>query len=284
MLRIGPSGNSVTFYNSGLEHTYQEAQWLNGLGLNAFEYSFGRGVKITDKTAQKIKEEFNKYDVAISVHAPYYTNFSNESPEMIQNSIGYILQSIIAVHNMGGNRVIFHPATCGKLVRTVAVGIAKDNICKLMQAVHQSIDSEFTDYIICPETMGKMQQIGRVEEIVEFCKLDSALYPCYDFGHINSYMQGGLKTKDDYKRIIDYTANELGDKKTNNMHIHFSKIEYSKGGEVRHLDFSDTIFGPEYEPLATVIDEYRMTPTIICESRDFMSDDALFMKNLHKNI
>lgn len=53
MLRIGPSGNSVGFYESGHKHTYEAAQWLREIGLTAYEYSFGRGVHLTDETAAK---------------------------------------------------------------------------------------------------------------------------------------------------------------------------------------------------------------------------------------
>ena len=119
MIKIGPSGNSDAFYASGRKHTYEEAAYLSALGLNAFEYSFGRGVSMTDATAQKIKDEFVKYGVAISVHAPYYTNFANPDPEMIAKSIRYIKQSLAACNKLGGERVVFHPAACGKATRAL---------------------------------------------------------------------------------------------------------------------------------------------------------------------
>ena len=283
MLRIGPSGNSEAFYASGHKHTYEAAQWLHTLGLNAFEYSFGRGVSIGDASAEKIRKEFSAYDIEISAHAPYYTNFANESDEMIEKSIGYILASVAAVQKMGGRRVVFHPASCGKQTRDAAVARARENIEKLMQAVHEAFDGANDDYIICPETMGKMQQIGRVEEILDFCKADARLYPCYDFGHINSYTQGGIRGIDDYRRIVDATADALGDERARNMHVHFSKIQYGKSGEIRHLTFADTQFGPEYAPLAKLIEEYKLTPFIVCESDGTQADDALIMKNFHKN-
>lgn len=283
MIKIGPSGNSVTFYNTGRKHTYQAMEWLNEIGLNAFEYSFGRGVSMGNETAEKIAVEVKKYNIAISAHAPYFINFANDSSEMIDKSNNYILDSILAVKKMGGNRVVFHTATCGKQPRDAALKVTKKNLEKLIVFLRENLN--FDDYIICPETMGKMQQIGRVEEIIDFCKMDKHFYPCYDFGHINCYMQGGLKTEDDYRRIIDLTFDELGEEKAKNIHIHFSKIEYSKGGEVRHLTFEDNLYGPEYEPLSKIINEYNMTPTIICESKDVMSDDALIIKKFHiKNI
>ena len=279
MIRIGPSGNSDTFYASGRKHTYEEAAYLSALGLNAFEYSFGRGVSMTDATAQKIKDEFVKYGVAISVHAPYYTNFANPDPEMIAKSIGYIKQSLAACNKLGGERVVFHPAACGKATRAEAVARTKANLALLAEQCRE-IPFPFK---LCAETMGKNNQIGTVEEVVDFCLIDDMFYPCFDFGHINSYMHGGLKTKDDYRRILDYTVDKLGFEKASRMHVHFSKIQYGDKGEIRHLTFADDKYGPEYAPLAELFDEYGMSPYIVCESDGTMSDDALAMKNMHKN-
>ncbi len=282
MLRIGPSGNSLGFYESGRKHSYQAAEWLHELGLTAYEYSFGRGVRINDDTAAKIASEMHKYDIELSVHAPYYTNFANPDSQMIENSIGYILASIGAVQKMGGNRVVFHPASCGKFPRSEAVVRTKQNIARAMERLDEAY-GDF-DFKLCPETMGKLNQIGTVEETLEFCKIHDKLYPCFDFGHINSYMRGGIKCKDDYRRIIDRTFDELGEEKAKNIHIHFSKIQYGESGEIRHLTLADTIYGPEYAPLAEIIDEYKMTPFIICESKEIMAEDALIMKKCHKNV
>lgn len=279
MIRIGPSGNSDAFYASGRKHTYEEAAYLHSLGLNAFEYSFGRGVSMTDATAQKIRDEFTKYGVAISVHAPYYTNFANPDPEMISKSIGYIKQSLTACNKLGGERVVFHPAACGKATRAEAVARTKSNLALLAESCR---DVAFP-FKLCAETMGKNNQIGTVEEVVDFCLIDEMFYPCFDFGHINSYMHGGIKSKDDYRRILDYTIDKLGFEKASQMHVHFSKIQYGDKGEIRHLTFADEKYGPEYAPLAELFDEYGMSPYIVCESDGTMSDDALAMKNMHKN-
>ena len=279
MIRIGPSGNSQAFYASGRKHTYEEAEFLSELGLNAFEYSFGRGVSMSDATAEKIKTEFAKRDIAISVHAPYYTNFSNLDPEMIAKSIGYVMQAVNACFKLGGDRTVVHPAACGKATRIDAVNAAKRNLGLLAERC-AGVDGDFK---VCLETMGKVNQIGTVEEVVDFCLIYDKFYPCFDFGHINAYSRGGLKNKDDYRRILDYTIDKLGFDKASKMHVHFSKIQYGDKGEIRHLTFADDKYGPEYAPLAELFDEYKMSPYIICESDGTMSDDALAMKNMHKN-
>lgn len=277
MLRIGPSGNSNSFYDQGHKHTKEAAEWLNGMGLNAYEYSFGRGVRIGAEAAAEIASEFKKYGIEISSHAPYYTNFANPDDEMIAKSIDYVRQTIIAENAFGGLRTVFHPASCRKADRREAVDRAKANIGKLIESLS---DIGF-DFILCPETMGKLNQIGTVDEILDFCTLDDRLYPCFDFGHINSYTKGGIKGYDDYKRIIDKTADKLGDKKASAFHVHFSKIMYGDKGELKHLTFEDEKYGPEYEGLARVIDEYRISPYIICESDGTQAEDALRMKRMH---
>ena len=132
--------------------------------------------------------------------------------------------------------------------------------------------------------MGKINQIGDVEEITEFCKIADFYVPTIDFGHINARTYGSLKTQDDYEKIILHIANNLGIERAKKMHIHFSKIEYGKGGEVRHLTFDDGIYGPDFEPLAKVLKKYDLSPVVICESDGTQADDAITMKRIYDSI
>ena len=68
-----------------------------------------------------------------------------------------------------------------------------------------------------------------------------------------------------------------------NFHVHFSKIQYSSKGEVRHLTFEDTIYGPEFEPLAAALKRLDLEPYIICESAGTQAEDALAMKKMYFN-
>lgn len=281
MIRFGPSGNSKGFYESGLKSTVDAAKWVRGQGLSAFEYSFGRGINMTDPTAAAIGKTMAEYDVQISVHAPYYINLANPEEEMAQKSYSYILNSLRKVKVMGGKRCVIHAGTQSKMEREEAVAL----IAKRLEIVLAMIENEgLDDMILCPETMGKFRQIGTVEEIVELCKIHPMLIPCLDFGHINSYTQGALKTADDYRKVIDYVYKHLGEEKAGNIHIHFSKIRYGAAGEINHLDFTDTQYGPEFDGLAVVLKEYNMTPVVICESAEIMAEDALIMKQIFDSI
>lgn len=281
MIRFGPSGNSNSFYNEGNKHTVDAPKWLNQKGLTAYEYSFGRGINISDATANSIGQKAMQYGVEISVHAPYYINFANPSDEMVEKSYYYVINSILKLQQFGGNRVVFHPATVGKASRADAVSLASK---RLQIMADKIIENGFQNYIICPETMGKINQIGDLKETVEFCKLAPFYYPCIDFGHLNARSLGEIRTKQDYKDIINYMLDNLGFEKTSNMHIHFSKIEYGKGGEVRHLTFEDNVYGPQYEPLMEVLFENNLEPFIVCESDGTQAEDALTMLTKYNSL
>lgn len=281
MILFGPSGNSNSFYADGNKKSEQAFCWLSKKGLNAYEYSFGRGINIGAEKAKLMREESQKYGVKISVHAPYYINFSNPSDEMIKKSISYLINSAVMARQLGSDRVIFHPASVGNVTRAQALELCKNNFYRLISSIY---DHGLQDLKFCPETMGKINQIGDEKEIAELCAMDNCFIPTVDFGHLNARTFGGLKSKDDYMRVIDSIMTICGEEKTKRMHVHFSKIEYSAGGEVRHLTFDDEIYGPDFEPLAQVIKDYELSPVIICESDGTQAEDALKMKKIFNNI
>lgn len=281
MIRFGPSGNSLRYYEEGFKSSVDAPKWLSEQGLSAYEYSFGRGINVSDVKANEIGAKGREYDVAISVHAPYYINFANPSDEMAEKSYDYVIRSCQKVREFYGNRVVFHPASVGKMTRKDAVELTRTRLVRLAEIIQFN---GMDDCIFCPETMGKINQIGDVEEVTEFCKIADFYIPTIDFGHINARTYGSLKTVEDYDRIITHLINNLGQERASKIHIHFSKIEYSSGGEVRHLTFADTVFGPEFEPLAQVIKKHNLSPIVICESDGTQADDALAMKRIYEEI
>ena len=278
MIKFGPSGNSIAFSEAGHSKSEESAVWVKNLGLSCFEYSFGRGVNLSNERAESIGKAFKENGVEISVHAPYYINFANPEEENAVKSYSYVLQSAEKVKLMGGKRVVFHPASQGKMKREQAVELTIKRLETLRDIIYER---GLENLIYCPETMGKLGQIGTIEEIVEFCKIDKIYTPAVDFGHINAREFGSLKTEEDYQRRLEYMLDNLGYERMKNFHIHFSKIEYSAKGEVRHLTFEDNHYGPSFEPLSTVLKKLKLEPFIICESAGTQDIDAVKMQNIY---
>ena len=275
---FGPSGHSESYAAEGLTSTADMPRWISARGLDIFEYSFGRGVRVSTATAAAIGEKCDEYGVEMSVHAPYFINFASPEPEKAQNSVNYILSSLKVLKAFGGERCVFHAGAQGQDSREAAFARTKDMFARTLELIAEEPD--YADLIVCPETMGKQAQIGTVEEVIELCKLGDNVYPCVDFGHINALYGGSLRTASDFEDIVKKLLDGLGEKKTGNMQVHFSKIQYGAKGEIRHLTFADDVYGPEFEPFAEIIVKYGLTPHILSESAGTQAEDSAAMRDI----
>ena len=94
MIKFGVAGNSNKFLRKAIPALFRLAGWCAVRGIDIFEYSFGRGVTLPAATATAIGQKFAEFGVELTVHAPYFINFANPDPSMIEKSIGYVTQSI----------------------------------------------------------------------------------------------------------------------------------------------------------------------------------------------
>lgn len=278
MIWFGPSGNSEKFYREGFKNSWQMPAWLAQMGLNAYEYQCNKGTNIKMETALKIGDEARKAGIRMSIHAPYYINLSSADEDKRLNSIGYILKTLQIAQWMGADRIVIHPGNVGKFARNEAMLLA---LPVLADAVRQADESGFGNITLCPEVLGKLSNLGSLDEVLTMCALDDRMIPCVDFGHVHARTMGGLKSTEDYERLFDRLENALGSERTRKLHIHFSRVEYSSAGERKHHTLQDIQYGPEFVHLARVLLKRRIEPVVICESRDTMAEDAYRLKELY---
>ena len=279
MVRFGPAGNPDAFYETGGKSSTQMPSWVNSIGLNAYEYQCSKGVKITQPTAEKIGDEAKKNGVLLSVHSPYFISLSSVEEEKRIKSVDYIMQTLNAAKMMGAERIVVHSGSCAKISREEAVSLAKET---LKMAEKASMEAGFENIKICPETMGKINQLGTVDEVIELCSLSEMFVPCIDFGHVNAREMGSLNDYEDFKAIIDKIENKLGAERGKHFHVHFTRIEYTTGGEKKHIPYDDTSFGPAFDPFAQLMADKNLEPVIICESPGMQDKDALTYKRIYE--
>ena len=281
MPKFGPAGNSESFAALGYKNSLQVPEYIVKMGLDCYEYQCGRGVNIGEDKARQLGETAENAGISLSLHAPYYISMSSVEEEKRLNSINYILASAKAVKAMGGDRIVVHTGSCGKITREHALELALDTMKKALDA----LDREGLGSVhICPETMGKVNQLGTLGEVIELCRLDERLIPCIDFGHLNARDLGILKTTADFDKIFTSIKDALGTDRLKCFHSHFSKIEYTTGGEKLHLTFEDTVFGPDFEPVMELTYKYGCDPTFICESAGTQAEDAKQMKDYYLSL
>lgn len=276
---FGSAGQSDAYAATGKSSLFYPA-YLKDMGVDCFEYQCGHGVQIGEETARKLGYAAREHDIKMSLHSPYFINLSSPDPVRIEKSINYILSSARACDYMGGDRVVVHCGGLSKMTREEAMA---NTLSTLGLALNALEGAQLSHITLCIETMGKINMIGTLEEVISICRKYENMLPCIDFGHLNCRTGGGLNSAEAYAALLAQLKDGIGEERAKTFHAHFSKIEYSKGGEVRHLTFEDTIYGPDFLPLGKLLAEGGFSPRIICESAGTQDIDALAMKNIYKS-
>ena len=275
--KFGPAGNAESFpYKSSVD----APRWLGELGLDCYEYQCGKGVRVKEDTAVALGRQAQEHGIALSLHAPYFINLANPDPESQEKTIGYITSSCLVADQMGATRVVIHSGALMKRTREEAMNIALPFLKRIV-AVCQ--DQGFGHITLCPETMGKINQLGDLDEVLRLCQVHESLIPCVDFGHLYARSLGKDEGAEAVERMLSRMESELGADRASRFHSHFSHIEFTpNGGEKCHRTFDDDGgYGPAWEPLARAVAARGWSPTFICESAGTQAEDALTMKRIY---
>ena len=275
--KFGPAGNAESFpYKSSVD----APRWLQELGLDCYEYQCGKGVRVKEDTAVALGRQAQEHGISLSLHAPYFINLANPDPEAVQKTIGYVTAACQAASWMGAERVVIHSGALMKRTREEAMNIALPFLRRIVAVCE---DQGFGHITLCPETMGKINQLGDLDEVLELCTLDGRLTPCIDFGHLYARTLGELEGREACVQMLDRIQAVLGEERARTFHSHFSKIQFTpNGGEKMHLTFAQDDFGPDPAPLMAEVARRGWSPTFICESAGTQAEDALGMKKIYQ--
>lgn len=276
---FGPAGNAESFFEAGHKSSLEAPAWVREHDLDCYEFQCGHGVRISEDAAVQLGENAAAQGVLLSVHSPYYISLSSVEKEKRDRSIDYILETLRAAKWMGADRVVVHSGSCGKITRREALDLAKDTLYRALEAAEKE---GYGSIFLCPETMGKVNQLGNVEEVIQLCQMSDRLIPTIDFGHVNAQTRGGLKEKGDFAAVLDQLEAKLKPHQSHTFHSHFSRIEYTNAGEKKHHTLAETEYEPDFDPLAELLAERGLAPRIICESAGTQTEDAVEMQNIYR--
>ena len=230
-IKFGPAGlGAVKEAISNLE-TYKS------FGLEACEIAFTYGVYIKNKEdAEEIGKAAEKLGIELSIHAPYWVNLNSEDREKIEKSKQRILECLKVGTWLKAYRVVFHPGYYGKIKDTkvpfmnppVKFGVTPDSKIEtyenikneILEIMKEAKEKHYTPKL-APETTGKINVFGSVEEIASLVKQTGCEF-CIDFAHILAR-----------EKKIEYDLIEKSFPQRK-WHVHFSGIEYGEKGEKRH--------------------------------------------------
>lgn len=271
---FGPAGKPITLKSADI---LKAPSYLRELGLNAMEYEAVRGVNIKEDKARLFGQEARSNNILLSLHAPYFINLAGKK-DVVEASINRLNESIQASHWMGAYVVVFHPGYYKDAPSR------RDALVKVIENLKKV--AEYRDQIgarevwLGPETTGKTTQVGDLSEVIEISRQVEKVRPVVDFAHIYARSGGRRVTsKEDVLEIVGLIEKELGEWAVRPLHVHFSKIEYGKGGEREHHTLSEEGYGPDFGIVCSALCEAGVEAVIISES-PVLEQDALVMKRI----
>ncbi len=249
--------------------------------LDALEYEavrWGPKPQISKNLAEKLGAAAKVSDVQLSLHSSYYINLSG-TREVVEASKRRLIASATAADWMGAYVMVFHTGFYGRF--------EKDFAFKTCLAALKDVSVEMRNLglrvKLGPETMGRKFQVGSLDEILTLNQEIEGTQLVIDWAHLHALHQGSLKKTEDFRAVAERIEERLGTESLRSMHCHFSKIEFSAQGEKKHHTLNEEGFGPDFRMLAEVIADFKMHPTMICES-PVLDVDARKMKETLKEI
>lgn len=269
MLRFGTAGIPVSTPKvdilAGIEH-------VRNLGLDALEIEFVQSVNMKEEKARLVREAAKKFDVSLSVHAPYYINLNSEDKDIIAASRERIFKAAMIGHICGAKTIVFHAGFYGKKKE-----MASQTIEENLGMVTDRLRHERVRVRLGLETTGRVAQFGSLSELLELCRMPDVV-PVFDFSHIHARGKGLFRTGDEIGKVLDQIERK-GKRLLRNMHMHLSGIAYSERGEMHHLTLRESDF--PWEDLVSALAARNVSGTLISESPN-IEKDALLLKTHYK--
>ena len=275
-VRFGPAGTPLAFRE--LKQPISDLpRFIRREGLGALEYEavrWGQTPQIKQENAEKFGEEARANDVWLSMHGSYYISLQSKK-DVAEASKRRLLACATAAQWMDAHLVVFHPGFyMGRGAKeTLQISI------KIVRSIIEDIRALGLTVKLGLETMGRRAQFGTLDEVLAVCEQVEQTVPVVDWSHIHARTQGGLVTKTDFAKVFEQIEKRLGKDTAENLHCHFSRMEFSIHGEKRHHALDETRYGPDFKILAQVVVESGLKPVFICES-PLIDIDAQKMRDI----
>lgn len=239
------------------------------LGLKAVEIPFTYGIYFNNQQSKIVGKIAKKFNIKLSVHAPYWINLASKEKIKIKQSQQRILLSCERAYYLGASYVVFHPAFFGNYNKEEVYQKTKNSVLEIQKIIAKNnFDTQ-----LAPETTGKHSALGGLDEIIRLTK-ETKCNLCVDFAHLWAREQGKLN----YSEIFD----KLEELKLKHYHFHFSGIEFTLKGERKHLNMN-VVQSPSFLLLAQEILKRKINCTIISES-PITWQDSLKMKKIFEEL
>jgi deoxyribonuclease-4 len=237
-------------------------------GLSACEIDFEGRFWMDYEFAERFGELARDDDVALSVHAPIAGFMGHaERGKKLNMSIGMLDHSAGIAKAAGAEVVVFHPGFLLKRTREEAI----DSVCEQLGELRARLEGKDRAVPFGIEVMGRVNELGSVDDVVEISRRTGWVRPVLDFAHMHATSDGAFTTVEPFAEALA-KADAVLDAGAP-FHIHFSDIQFANRNETKHLSYGEGTL--RAEPLAEALARFERAATVISESPDEESSQAI---------
>jgi len=251
------------------ESTEEALDILLERGYTACEIDFESGFWMDYPFAERLGELAREHDIALSVHAPLFGFMGHleASGRKFTSALGALDRSAGIAAACGAELVVFHP---GFLLGRSREG-ALDAVVEQLGTLRERLEGKDRAVTFGVEVMGRVRDLGSLDDIVEISQRTSWVRPVLDFAHMHATSDGAFLAAEPFTEALHVVDETLDDEAP--FHIHFSDIAFANRNETKHLPYGEGTL--RADPLRDALDAFERPATVISESPDERSSQAI---------
>jgi deoxyribonuclease-4 len=238
-------------------------------GYSACEIDFESGFWMDYPFAERLGQLAREHDVALSVHAPLFGFMGHLEPEgrKFSSAVGALDRCAGIAAATGAELVVFHPGFLLGRSREDAIDAVVDQLATLRERLEKK--ERAVPFGI--EVMGRVRDLGSVDDVVEVARRLEWVRPVLDFAHMHATSDGAFLEPEPFREALELVDAVLDDRAP--FHIHFSDIAFANRNETKHLPYGEGTL--RVDPLRDALASFERAATVISESPDESSSQAI---------
>jgi deoxyribonuclease IV len=237
-------------------------------GYGACEIDFEGGFWMDYPWAERFGEVAREAGIVLSVHAPLAGFLGHvERDKKHRMAIGMLDHSAGVAVACGAELVVLHPGFLLGRTRDDALAAVVEQLGEL----RERLEAKGRGVPFGVEVMGRVNELGTAEDVFAIAAQLSWVRPVLDFAHLHAVTDGGFTEVDAFAGVLAIADSIL--ERGAPFHIHFSDIQFANRNETKHLPYGEGTL--RAEPLAKALRKFRRPATVISESPDEVSSQAI---------
>jgi deoxyribonuclease IV len=120
--------------------------------------------------------------------------------------------------------------------------------------------------------MGRVRELGTIDDVLEISSRCGWIRPVLDFAHMHATSDGAFTSAEMFAGVLQVADGII--ERDAPFHIHFSDIQFANRNETKHIPYGEGTL--RAEPLGEALARFDRPATVISESPDLASDEAIY--------